>query len=186
MFRTFALATLLIGLVMPTCGHAGDAIATNRQITDQDELDCKLVGFTAGMLADRRDNGMSREDAIRDAAENLGNLDVSTERSKHAVDNSMEMLVALADLAFGHPDHRPNTLTWAMPFVCISSKLHVRNKESAASFMSASTSFMAEALRCQANTPGIVPGFGMRKPEEVVRSCIEAKASMLMPPSLRD
>jgi hypothetical protein len=115
-------------------------------LSDQDDLNCKSYGITAGMIAQRRDNGLSEQDAIADVQHEFTKINVSMPRDRIAKDFAESQFSDIAGAVYAARDYNPKTILFFFPTLCLA-KLNKRTDKDVTAFI------YNEALSCQRLTP---------------------------------
>jgi hypothetical protein len=137
---TIFIATFILA------GCASTPQKRNVELSEQDDFSCQMHGLAGGMLAQRRDDKLTKDQAIADIKANFARFDTSTKRNRLAVEDAVGSLDLIANTVFDLRQHNPKTFLYAFLPVCISQKTGHADKARAASFFN-------KTLDCQTRNP---------------------------------
>lgn len=137
--------TLLIATIILS-GCASTTQNQTVQLSEQDDLGCQLYGLAGGMLAQRRDERLTRNQAVSDVKVNFARFDISAPRNRIAVEETVGSLDLVANTVFDLLHHKPKTLFYALLPFCVLQKTGQVNQARAASFFN-------KTLECQSSNP---------------------------------
>lgn len=116
-------------------------------LTDpQNDLNCKMYGLAGAMFAERRNTGVTLEQARKDVLENFQLADTPTELEKTTMIFVMNSLYGIGEDAYENTELLPDTILQSFPDLCLSKILHPVSTEQ-------KRDFFAGKLACQNDNP---------------------------------
>lgn len=137
--KTYVLSVIVVAL-LSSC--ATQQVKPPVPLSDQDDLNCKSYGITAGMIAQRRDNGLVEQDAIADVKHEFTKINVSMPRDRIAKDFAESQFNDIGNAVYAARDYKPKTILFFFPTLCLAT-LNRRTGQDVTAFI------YNEALSCQ-------------------------------------
>jgi hypothetical protein len=143
--------------------------------SEQDDLNCKSYGITGGMLAQRRDSGLSEQAAMAEVQHEFTKLNNSDPRNRLALDFVDGQFNSIADTVYTSGAYKPKTILLFFPTLCLAKQAGIADQKGTAFIFS-------QALACQQEFPlsGLSQDFRVHDgPTMNLQACIAQATSPL-------
>jgi hypothetical protein len=160
-------------VVVTACAAAPQKQAVH--FTEQDDLNCKSYGITGGMLAQRRDRGMSEDAAVADVQREFSKLNNSDPRNKIALDYVDGQFRTIADAVYASYGYQPKTILLFFPTLCLAKQAGLADRQG-------TTFIFNQAMTCQRQIPltGVSQDFRVHDgPTMNLQTCVQQSTAPL-------